>query len=181
MEQNKTLTLDEQFNKDCEIVNLRYEYPGYTGTESYGIITKLSESELNVKYSAFLEPYIPFVVLPAEMSQVRRIYERNEEKFKKRARRNDSLFSIEQEAEKFHSEMSTPSVEELFMGKEGENEMHKKLRKVLFELPDTQKRRILLHYFQNKTLEEIGKAEGCSAVAVWHSISVAIKNIKKQF
>ena len=30
--------LDEQFKKDCKVINLKYEYPGYTGIEQWAII-----------------------------------------------------------------------------------------------------------------------------------------------
>ena len=33
--------LDEQFKKDCKVINLKYEYPGYTGIEQWAIITDL--------------------------------------------------------------------------------------------------------------------------------------------
>ena len=30
--------LDEQFKKDCKVINLNYEYPGYTGIEQWAIL-----------------------------------------------------------------------------------------------------------------------------------------------
>lgn len=41
-----TPALEEQFNKDCTVINLKYEYPGFTGTEQYAIMTDLSAKEL---------------------------------------------------------------------------------------------------------------------------------------
>ena len=38
--------LDEQFKCDCKVINLSYEYPGYTGEEKWAIITDLTEEEL---------------------------------------------------------------------------------------------------------------------------------------
>ena len=35
--------LDEQFKYDCKVINLSYEYPGYTGKEKWAIITDLTE------------------------------------------------------------------------------------------------------------------------------------------
>lgn len=43
------LTLTEQeelFVKDCKLINLKYEYNGYTGDEKWAIITELSVKEL---------------------------------------------------------------------------------------------------------------------------------------
>ena len=42
--------LDEQFKYDCKVINLSYEYPGYTGEEKWAIITDLTEEELSKKY-----------------------------------------------------------------------------------------------------------------------------------
>lgn len=47
------LTLEQQellFANDCKLINLRYEYHGYTGTEKWAIVTELAEEELWVKY-----------------------------------------------------------------------------------------------------------------------------------
>ena len=40
---------EELFAKDCKLINLRYEYKGYTGTEKWAIVTELAEEELLVK------------------------------------------------------------------------------------------------------------------------------------
>ena len=85
MEEKKIITLEEQVGVDCEVVNLKYEYPGYTGEERYGIITELTEKELKEKYGELLEQYEPFILLPLGMSKVRRDYKRNEDKFYKRS------------------------------------------------------------------------------------------------
>ena len=49
MNNSINLTLDEQFDKDCKVIKLKYEYPGYTGEEKWAIITGLTEEELNEK------------------------------------------------------------------------------------------------------------------------------------
>jgi len=46
----ETNTLLKQFKDECQVIEFKYEYPGYVGYEQYGIITELSESELNDKY-----------------------------------------------------------------------------------------------------------------------------------
>ena len=52
------LTLTEQeelFAKDCKLINLKYEYNGYTGDERWAIITELSVKELWEKYPLVIE------------------------------------------------------------------------------------------------------------------------------
>ena len=41
---------EELFVKDCKLINLKYEYNGYTGAERWAIITELSVKELWEKY-----------------------------------------------------------------------------------------------------------------------------------
>ena len=42
--------LDEQFKCDCKVINLSYEYLGYTGEGKWAIITDLPVEELIEKY-----------------------------------------------------------------------------------------------------------------------------------
>lgn len=46
--------LDEQFKYECKVINLSYEYPGYTGKEKWAIITDLTEKELIEKYDEII-------------------------------------------------------------------------------------------------------------------------------
>lgn len=55
------------------------------------------------------------------------------------------------------------------------------LHRAICELPQIQKRRLVLYYFENMTYEQIAKLEGCSKVAVKYTIDKAIKNLKKFF
>ena len=67
------LTLTEQeelFAKDCKLINLKYEYNGYTGAERWAIITELSVKELWEKYPLVIERYSPFVHLSIAQGEV---------------------------------------------------------------------------------------------------------------
>ena len=67
------LTLTEQeelFAKDCKLINLKYEYNGYTGDEKWAIITELSVKELWEKYPLVIERYSPFVHLSIAQGEV---------------------------------------------------------------------------------------------------------------
>ena len=71
--------LDEQFKCDCKVINLSYEYPGYTGDEKWAIITDLTEKELIEKYDEIISSYRPFILLSSLFGSVRADYpkERN--------------------------------------------------------------------------------------------------------
>ena len=48
---DNTLNLDaltEAFKADCKVIRLKYEYPGYTGTEKYAIISDLSYEQISI-------------------------------------------------------------------------------------------------------------------------------------
>ena len=56
-----------------------------------------------------------------------------------------------------------------------------KLHKAIDELPEKQKKRLILHYFQELTYVEIAEREKCSTRAVEYSIHGAIQSLKKFF
>ena len=56
-----------------------------------------------------------------------------------------------------------------------------KLHKAISELPEKQKKRLILHYFQELTYVEIAEREQCSTRAVEYSIHGAIQSLKKFF
>ena len=161
--------LDEQFKANCEIVNLRYEYPGYTGTENFGIITHLTEDELRKMYAGVIEQYEPFILLPPGMTAIRRAYKRNEDKFYKRSIRGH-LFSIDDEFEEHHPE--------LVASDEKEKELHEALKEALQQLPEIQARRIRLYYFEGYQKLQIATMEGVAEAVVGRSIAKGIKNMK---
>ena len=51
----KQLNITEQeelFSTECKLINLKYEYQGYTGTEKWAVVSELSEKELFEMLSA---------------------------------------------------------------------------------------------------------------------------------
>ena len=59
------------FTNEYRIINLKYEYEGYTGTEKWAIITSLSEKELLEKYADILESHSPYILLTIEQGNVK--------------------------------------------------------------------------------------------------------------
>lgn len=56
---------------------------------------------------------------------------------------------------------------------------NERLYKVISNLPEVQRRRLLLYYFGDLTYEQIAIKEGCTFQAIGKSIAAAEKNIKK--
>lgn len=59
--------------------------------------------------------------------------------------------------------------------------LYQKLHTAIAQLPELQRRRVLLYYFGGYTYEQIAEMEGCKHPAVIKSIAAAKKNIKKYF
>ncbi len=55
------------------------------------------------------------------------------------------------------------------------------LKQAIKSLPEIQRRRLKKYYFEDKTLDEIAKEEGCTKSAVKFSIDIAIEKISKKF
>lgn len=49
----------------------------------------------------------------------------------------------------------------------------------ILKLSMTQRRRVILHYFDELTYQQIAEQEGCLNPAVWKSVRHALKNLKK--
>jgi len=56
--------------------------------------------------------------------------------------------------------------------------MYQKLHKAIDQLPDIQRRRVILYYFEGHTYEQIAQMEGCSKRAVKFSVDIALKKLK---
>ena len=85
----KKLTVNEQeelFAQDCKLINLRYEYSGFTGTEKWAIITELSEEALWDKYPDVISRYTPFILLSMAQGEVISESHRNNDKYEKRSK-----------------------------------------------------------------------------------------------
>lgn len=88
----KKLTVNEQeelFAQDCKLINLRYEYSGFTGTEKWAIITELSEEALWDKYPDVISRYTPFILLSMAQGEVISESHRNNDKYEKRSKQKE--------------------------------------------------------------------------------------------
>lgn len=88
----KQLNITEQeelFSTECKLINLKYEYQGYTGTEKWAVVSELSEKELFEKYPDVISRYTPCVLLSVEQGEVIAEAKRNDDKYEKRSSRID--------------------------------------------------------------------------------------------
>lgn len=59
--------------------------------------------------------------------------------------------------------------------------MYQELHKAIAQLPEIQRRRILLYYFGGYTYEQIAQMEYCTKRAVKFSVDAALKNLRELF
>lgn len=59
--------------------------------------------------------------------------------------------------------------------------MYQELHKAIAQLPEIQRRRVLLYYFGGYTYEQIAQMEGCKYPAIIKSVAAAEKNIRNYF
>ena len=124
--------LKEHFQSECKVINLKYEYEGYTGEEQWAIITELSEKELFEKYPDIISRYIPFVLLSVEQGKAVYEFRRNESKFYKRSLNNEDAFGYDDELIGiFHSEVVVPSFVEQQITEEYEENRYQLKMKLL--------------------------------------------------
>lgn len=101
--------------------------------------------------------------------------------------RKDNAYLKEYSIHIEHSELTDISLEKRSINKSKSleeqiifNFLKYDLEKIISSLSELQKVRLKKYYFEEKTLEEIAKEEGCSKVAIKYSIDNAIKNISKK-
>lgn len=70
-----------------------------------------------------------------------------------------------------------PNVEEIVLDKFLTEQLHR----AIDALPSKQKRRLVMHYFDGMTFQEIASKESCSERAVEYSVHNAIQKLKKFF
>ena len=174
------LTLREQeelFANDCKLINLRYEYHGYTGSEKWAIVTELAEEELWVKYPDVICRYTPFILLSMAQGELITEYQNYDAKIRMRNLRFGHAFDINDgEFEEHHPELA---IEIDFVERIELQDNIKKLKFAMTKLNQKQKKRIIDYFFYNKTYEQIAAEEGVKKQSIDESIKAAIKNLKK--
>ena len=173
MLKNDITAIEEQFNQECTVIELKYEYPGYTGTEKYAIVTELSQAEIEFLYSEQIQKYVPYLILNEEFLKIRNDFLLNEDKAVKRIKNKHDAYGYEEgEMEQYHSELALQDFSDSLI----ENIY---LRELMGMLPEQQYRRIFQYYFEGRGLAEIAENEGVSHQSISKSIRAGLKFMKK--
>jgi len=186
MESQELCALREQFTQECRVIDMVLEYgTDYVGEERYVIVTALSKDEILAKYALLVTDYEPFVIAPDAFTSVQQEYNRNEHKHEYRMKHCNDLFGFDDDLmEIFHPELQCR--DEVFYEREErlQREKTRELQKAmlmggLMTLTETQRRRVVARFYDNKSSRLIAKEEGVNYSAVDKSLELALKKLKK--
>ncbi len=152
-----------QMRKGYRLVDLRKEYPGYTGDEIWMIITDLTEDQL-IDIREVREIMHLAVVVSTEAGCVMRQFENSEKKHRKRKKTTE--ISLDELTDDMNLPVTDSSFETGW------------LYEAIEMLPEKQKRRILDRYINGLTAIEIAEADGCDRRAVSKSIRKGLTKLR---
>lgn len=178
---NNTINIDidaltEDFKAHCKVIKLGCEYPGYTGNEKYGIISDLSYEQLTERYAPIVECYLPFVLLSKDMGEVFAEFNRNEDKFYKRMRRDDVYGFEDGTTERHNIECCIPDFTEALFRERFPKQL---VEKAFALLTPIQQSRVKQYIFGKKSFAKIAASEGKAKNTIQESYDAAIKKMKK--
>ena len=117
-----------------------------------------------------------FVDVTDELAELLLAFERAEEAYKRKLRRNQAFYSLDREDGIEHEILFTaPSVEELFE----QRDVRAKIHTAISSLPDKQAKRVYAHYLMGMSISEIARAEGVSWQSVNRSIQHGLAHLEK--
>ena len=151
--------------KGYRLIDLRREYPGYTGKELWMIVTDLSEDQL-MEINEIREIMHLSVIASVEMGEVMRLFERNEKKSRKRKR--ESEISLDKLEGDINYTVADGKVEFDW------------LYDALDRLPGKQKSRVIYRYMYGLTAKEIAEEDGCGRCAVTNSIRKGLGRLRAE-
>ena len=167
------------FKKECTVLSLEKEYPGYTGEEKYLILTDLSKETLYKKYSSILNGYEPYIVDSTRLCSPIKAYHKNDDKFSKRHTRNTISIEVNSDDEQTFSSLQADDYLTVLIAKADKEELCQAVKKALKKLPEGQRRRLIMWALDKKTLEEIAAIEGITKSMAGKSVQTAKRNFAK--
>lgn len=166
-------------NKEYELINLEFEYPGIKGGVKWAVITDLPEELIKERYEEELKKYWPYIVIPVEQGEAFRDFHRNEHKHEMRSIRHHDALDFQDEipfVQGYGNLVGRKSKAKL--EEEGIVD-HVLLKYALAQLSDKQRRRCYMYFFCDMGEEEIARIEGVSHQAVHDTLSSAVRLLRE--
>lgn len=161
-----------------KIFSLSQFYPKFVGANPIAVVSDFPEEEL-LKLCPELRCRMPFVHFSiSEWRDFRRIQAMfNHDRIRKKRDRHEDCYGYQ---EGYSEKFALFSAEEDTLDEALKHILMERLQKVLSELPDIQRRRVLL-YYSGYTYAEIAESENVLPCNVMRSVRIALKNIRKKF
>lgn len=152
--------------KDYVILNIEKEYPGYTGTEKWMIITDLTEEQFSKQYPKEYKRWKKAVIVSSAIGDEIIRFKNNEKKNYTRDRVKHVDIDDEEvlEVEDMSAVASFTRVW---------------IRDALSTLPEVQRRRIYMFYVLGMTVDDIVKREKASRASVRQSLERGIASLQR--
>ena len=150
--------------KDYVILNIEKEYPGYTGTEKWLIITDLTEEQFAESYPEQYPCWKEAVIMSTTMGVEIARYRCNERKHNWRSQMKET--AIELEDLFIEDEKASDEISNLW------------LREALDTLTPQQRARVTEHYILGLSENAIARYEGTNQSTVHRSIKKAIRKLQ---
>ena len=155
------------FIKVCCFFKCKELYPNWDGYEKYIISSSLSHEELSKDYPECIKELSPFLLVSSEIGDIYRESINNDAKYNYKNKKTVDFEMLKNNLGYYDSSTI-----------ESTDPTNKKIELALNALTPRQKERLIMYYFQNKTLSEIAN-KTVSIQAVNQSIKTALKKIKK--
>lgn len=164
----------ENFKAECDFFRCEEEYPGWTGTEKYIIISDCSEEVLMAKYPLVIEAMRPFMIVGESYGTIRRESNNTERRIKRFAMTHETIFDFDEETECCNKELIDWNAGERIS-------ISLEMEEALSTLTEIQQKRIRAYYFGQMTIDEIAQKEGVYNRAVRKSLQQSLEKLKKYF
>lgn len=139
-------------------------------------ISDLSYEQITERYAPFVECYLPFVLLSKDMGEVFAEFNRNEDKFYKRMRRDDVYGFEDGTTERYNIKCCVPDFAEALFRECFPQQL---VEKAFALLTPIQQSRVKQHIFGKKSFAKIAASEGKAKNTIQESYDAAIKKMKK--
>lgn len=161
----------ENFKAECDFFRCEEEYPGWTGTEKYIIISDCSEEVLMAKYPLVIEAMRPFMIVSESYGTIRKESNNTERRIKRFAMTHETIFDFDEETECCNEELiDFKTCEQI--------DLNLELQEALSVLTEVQRERIVKYYLQGMTFSEIARSENKNYKSVRDSVIQGIEKMK---
>lgn len=168
-------------NEELYVISLETQYGKNFEGVKFAVITDLQEDEVKRVYSEKLMSYSPYIVMGTYYLEVVRDFDRVEDKYEKRSKRNGLIFDLDVMVSLSYKELQVPDCLTELVRKENDLNEKRRLYRALGQLTELQRKRLFEKYWNQKSNRAIAQQEGKDIKTINESINSAIEKIKKFF